>query len=162
MASNNFFTLFGIPFSYHIDAEQLEQRYTTLIQQTHPDNIQQLSELEQQVSTQKNALIHRAYSVLMEPITRAEHIAEILKVDTEQSLSTSFLMQQLELEELIQENDNATKEKAHRQLTEELQQLCDQFDRQISLENFKNLGDTLNQMRFLNSFINRLHNAPNN
>jgi len=103
----NYFQLFGIEVTFDVDLNQLSQTYQTLQKAVHPDRFAHASSQDQLLAVQKSAEINDAYQTLKQPLKRAEYILTLRGVDlpNEQHTfgDTAFLMQQMELREMLDE-----------------------------------------------------------
>ena len=108
----NYFELFQIDVSFDVDLANLSSSYQTLQKAAHPDKFAHASEQEQRIAVQKSAHINDAYQTLKHPLLRAEYILVERGVDMpneQQSFSdTSFLMQQMELREMLEDVQHAS------------------------------------------------------
>lgn len=57
----DYFTLFGLPARYRVDASQLTSRYQELQRQFHPDRFASQPERERLMALQQAATINDAY-----------------------------------------------------------------------------------------------------
>ncbi len=111
----DFFRLFNLPIRFEIDSAKLDQRYRALQTQVHPDKFAHLSESERRLSVQWATRVNEGYQTLRNPLNRARYLLALHGVDTQEesntSMPTDFLMQQMEwreaLEEARQAKDNA-------------------------------------------------------
>jgi len=170
----NYFQLFGIETSFDVDVSLLSQSYQTLQKTVHPDRFAHASPQEQLLAVQKSAEINDAYQTLKQPLKRAEHILTLRGVampNDQQSFSdTSFLMQQMELREMLGEvrfadDTEAAFEHAQQVLAQEYQQLVDVMQQKI-LENNSAANaiacDNLRKLKFyqkLNIELDRLEDS---
>lgn len=103
----NYFELFHIDVSFDVDLPNLSSSYQTLQKSAHPDKFAHASEQEQRIAVQKSAQINDAYQTLKYPLLRAEYILVERGVDMpneQQSFrDTSFLIQQMELREMLED-----------------------------------------------------------
>lgn len=103
----DFFHLFGLPSSYHLDNTLLDQRYHALQLQVHPDKFSHLSEAERRVSMQWATRVNEAYQTLTNPIKRARYLLSLHGVETQEETNTAmpvdFLVEQMEWREAIEE-----------------------------------------------------------
>lgn len=170
----NYFQLFAIDVSFDIDVNHLSQSYQALQKTVHPDKFAHASSQEQLLAVQKSAEINDAYQTLKQPLKRAEYILTLRGVDMpneQQSFGdTSFLMQQMELREMLDEVKYADDTEAaftHAQdvLAQEYQQLLELVQQQI-LENNAAANalacDNLRKLKFyqkLNIEVDRLEDS---
>ncbi|HCU67528.1 MAG TPA: co-chaperone HscB [Rheinheimera sp.] len=101
----NYFQLFQVPAQFDLDLTELGTRYLELQRNFHPDNFAAASERDRLLAVQQAANINDAYHSLKQPLLRAEHLLALrgVKISHEQRsfTDTSFLMQQMELRELL-------------------------------------------------------------
>lgn len=170
----NYFQLFGIEVSFDVNLNHLSQTYQTLQKAVHPDRFAHASSQEQLLAVQKSAEINDAYQTLKQPLKRAEYILTQRGVEMpneQKSFSdTSFLMQQMELREMLGEvrfadDVDAAFEHAQQILAQEYQQHLDTMRQQI-LENNAAANalacDNLRKLKFyqkLNIEIDRLEDS---
>ncbi len=170
----NYFQLFGIEVSFDVDLNQLSQTYQTLQKAVHPDRFAHASSQEQLLAVQKSAEINDAYQTLKQPLKRSKYILTLRGVDMpneQQSFSdTAFLMQQMELREMLGEvkfadDVDAALSNAQRVLAQKYQQLLDLMREQI-LENNATANalacDNLRKLKFyqkLNIEVERLEDS---
>ena len=105
---NNFFTLLGLPQQFEVDQQLLKKRARELQRQYHPDRFTNATPQEQRLAAQFSAQVNTASSVLANPVQRALHLLELHNIAADAQNHTekdsSFLMQQLELRETLEEN----------------------------------------------------------
>ncbi len=117
------------------------------------------------MAVQKSAMINDAYQILKNPLQRAEYLLKIrgTEMPSEQSSfrDTGFLMQQMELRELIAEvkfsdDPESAYSDAEQTLNSQYQQLFDQLKQQLAQDNSE--SDTLacDNLRKL-KFYQKLH-----
>lgn len=101
--SQNYFELFGIQPSFHIDLDALAKIQTRLQANFHPDRYVNASERDRRLSVQMMALINEAGKTLKNPVTRGAYLLQMngvaLADDSETTSDTAFLMEQMELRE---------------------------------------------------------------
>ena len=101
----NYFQLFQVPAQFDLDLTELGTRYLELQRNFHPDNFASASERDRMLAVQQAANINDAYHSLKQPLLRAEHLLALrgVKISHEQRsfTDTVFLMQQMELRELL-------------------------------------------------------------
>ncbi len=170
----NYFQLFNIEVSFDVDLSQLSQTYQTLQKAVHPDRFANASSQEQLLAVQKSAEINDAYQTLKQPLKRAEYILILRNVDMpneQQSFSdTAFLMQQMELREMLGEVKFADDvelalRNAQQILMQEYQQLLALMSEQILANNAATNAlacDNLRKLKFyqkLNIEVERLEDS---
>jgi molecular chaperone HscB len=107
---SNFFELFQLPVSYDVDLNQIQQHYTSLQRQVHPDKFASASDQEKRLSMQQTSWINEAQTTLKDPVLRANYLLQLKGADKDQGVETtmdaSFLMQQLEMRERLENIKN--------------------------------------------------------
>ncbi|WP_281556358.1 co-chaperone HscB [Thalassomonas sp. RHCl1] len=161
----NYFQLFGLDSGFEVDTLKLSELYQALQKSVHPDRFAHASTQEQAMAVQKSAMINDAYQILKNPLQRAEYLLKIrgTEMPSEQSSfrDTGFLMQQMELRELIAEvkfsdDPESAYSDAEQTLNSQYQQLFDQLKQQLAQDNSE--SDTLacDNLRKL-KFYQKLH-----
>ncbi len=104
--TSNFFELFGLPVTYDVNLNQIQQQYMTLQKQVHPDKFANASDLEKRLSMQQTSWINEAQTTLKDPVLRAIYLLKLSGVDfsleNETTMDAAFLMQQLEMRERLE------------------------------------------------------------
>ncbi|ANI31214.1 co-chaperone HscB [Yersinia entomophaga] len=154
----DYFTLFGLPARYLVDASQLTSRYQELQRQFHPDRFASQPERERLLALQQAATINDAYQTLKHPLKRAEYMLSLQGFDlsNEQHTlrDTAFLMEQLELrEELDAIERQADAESAlaafNARLAVMTQKRSEQMVQELDNQQWINAADTVRKLRFL-------------
>ncbi|WP_075181504.1 co-chaperone HscB [Pantoea sp. 1.19] len=102
----DYFTLFGLPQSWDIDAAALTSRFQELQRQYHPDRFATESESVRLQAVQQAATLNQGYQALRSPLPRAEYLLSLHGFDINNEQHTmrdaAFLMEQLELREELE------------------------------------------------------------
>jgi molecular chaperone HscB len=97
--SANHFELFGLPVTFAIDANALDEAYRALQTEVHPDRYAGGSDAERRAASEQSARINEAYKVLKNPVERGRYLLALRGVDafdeTDTRLSVDFLEAQL-------------------------------------------------------------------
>lgn len=105
--ADDHFSLFGLPARFDVDAEQLEQAWRAVAARVHPDRYATASAAERRVAMQWSARANEAYRQLRDPLLRARYLCEQAGVDLQTesntSMDTDFLMQQMAWREMLDE-----------------------------------------------------------
>ncbi len=88
---NNYFALFKIEPSFHIDLHELERRYIELSRKFHPDLNN--GEIYRIVD------INKAYKILQSPLTRAEYLLDLFNIEAD--VDFDVLDESMEIREYI-------------------------------------------------------------
>lgn len=95
----NHFELFGLPATFAIDIDALDDAYRALQTEVHPDRFAGGSDAERRVALQTSTRVNEAYQALKDPVERARYLLALRGVDafdeTDTSLSVEFLEEQL-------------------------------------------------------------------
>lgn len=106
-SGGDFFALFGLKTSFHLDDEDLHRRYRKLQAAAHPDRFAGESDSEVQAAQAAASRINDAYRTLKDPLLRADYMLSAKGVnalaETGAKMSESFLMQQMEWREVLEE-----------------------------------------------------------
>ena len=107
MASDDYFDLFGLPRRFALDSAALEAAWRDVAARVHPDRFALASPAERRVAMQWAARANEAYRQLRDPLLRAQYLCEQAGVDLQTesntSMDTAFLMQQMEWREMLDE-----------------------------------------------------------
>ena len=102
----NYFDLFGIPVSYDVDFNKLQQRYRVLQKAVHPDKYANASSQERRISMQQTSLVNQALHTLKHPVERAVYLLQLkgvdFSMDNETTMDAAFLMEQMEMREKLE------------------------------------------------------------
>ncbi|WP_025135999.1 Fe-S protein assembly co-chaperone HscB [Achromobacter sp. DH1f] len=105
MAGDDHFSLFGLPARFDLDPQALETAWRTVAAQVHPDRFATASPAERRVAMQWAARANEAYRLLRDPLLRARYLCEQAGVDLQTesntSMDTAFLMQQMTWREML-------------------------------------------------------------
>jgi molecular chaperone HscB len=101
------FHLFGVPRRFEQDRAALDARWRALQAQVHPDRFAAEGSAAQRVAMQWAVRVNEAYQRLKDPLRRAAYLCELngTPVDAESNtaMPTSFLMQQMEWREALED-----------------------------------------------------------
>ena len=99
------FELFGLPQTFRVDRQRLDQRYRELQRVIHPDRYVNAGDVERRVSAQQAMQINAAYQTLKDPLHRGRYLLELAGIDHNDEHRTTrdvrFLMEQMELREAL-------------------------------------------------------------
>lgn len=102
-----YFELFDLSPSYHIDLADLKTRFLKLSRFFHPDRFVLKPDAEKNEAEEKSALINKAFKILSNEDSRLKYLLELHHVIKEEeiyTLSEEFLMEMMDINDLIQEN----------------------------------------------------------
>lgn len=153
----NFFELFGLEPSYHLDVAKLSQRHKDLLLATHPDRFANSTESEQLAAVRLAADANQGFAVLKDAYLRAIYLLQLAGTDPLAENATNvmpmeFLEQQMELNEQLEEienkNDTAQASQLAKQLSQEIDEQLDQLGPQLE-NNHEQAIATVRRLRYL-------------
>lgn len=101
----NYYQLFGLEAKFNLDLTELSATYQALQKTVHPDRFAHSSSQQQLLAVQKSAEINDAFQTLKQPILRGEYLLKLrgteLPLEQESFGDVSFLMEQMELREML-------------------------------------------------------------
>jgi len=101
----NHFALFQLPQRFAIDLAALEKAYHSVQSQAHPDKFVHATGAEKRVAMQWATRANEAYQTLKNPLKRASYLCELhgvdLQTESNTSMPSAFLMQQMEWREAL-------------------------------------------------------------
>lgn len=105
---DNHFALFGLAEHFALDAALLDRAYRDVQTQVHPDRFAGGGAAEQRVALQWATRANEAYRVLRDPLQRARYLCELRGENPADehntAMSSTFLMQQLEWREALDDS----------------------------------------------------------
>lgn len=164
----NHFELFGLTPRYEIDIAALESTFRSLQNQVHPDKFAHLSEAEKRVSMQWSTRVNEAYQTLKSPLNRAVYLLQLQGIDalaqTNTQLPLSFLMQQIEWRETIQDaqqmRDLGELQRVEADVAEHSKQWREQLLVQIDQQqDWSAATDTVRQLKFVTKIMSEIDDA---
>ena len=99
----NHFELFHLDPQFGLDLSKLDAAYREVQSKVHPDKFVQASDAEKRVAMQWSTRANEAYQTLKKPLKRATYLCELhgvdLQTESNTSMPTAFLIQQMEWRE---------------------------------------------------------------
>jgi len=164
----NFFKLFGLHEQFRLENVPLEEQYRSLQTQVHPDKFAHLSEAEKRVSMQLATRVNEAYQTLRNPVRRARYLLSLHGVDTQEETNTSmpmsFLMEQMEWREAVEEAQQAADmsqlEKLEARLQKEVSHLHKLLEVKIDDEhNYSAAAEAVRKLKFMEKLAEEISSA---
>ncbi len=164
----DFFSLFALPARFQIDVTALEASYRNLQAQVHPDKFAHLTDADKRLAMQWATRVNEGYQALRNPLDRARYLLSLHGVDTQEdsntSMPTEFLMQQMEwreaLEEALQAKDIDALETLEQRVQHEVrvlqQQLAADLDGQ---HDFAAASGIVRKLKFLERLTEEIGSA---
>ena len=150
----NYFELFGLSPAFAIDMPRLDDAYRKLQRHVHPDKHVVGSSTEQRYAAQRAALANEAYEALRRPLPRARHLVQLHNVDPDAgALPSSFLFQQMEFREAVQQarrsRDHSALSNLRITIQRDLESLLGKLAQQIDSEgDFENAARSTQMLQF--------------
>jgi molecular chaperone HscB len=156
----NHFDLFQIPARFAINAAQLDAAYREVQGSVHPDKFVAASDAEKRVAMQWATRANEAYKTLKNPLRRAAYLCELngvdLGIESNTTMPTAFLMQQMEwresLDEARSERDTARLEVLEQALNEARRQAVARIAELLEQSKFSEAGERVRELMFVEKF----------
>jgi molecular chaperone HscB len=105
------FELFGLPRRFALNRPDIDARWKALQAEVHPDRFASQGASAQRLAMQWAIRVNEAYQRLKDPLKRAAYLCELAGVpigaEDNTAMPASFLAQQLEWREALDEADDA-------------------------------------------------------
>lgn len=130
----NYFDFYGLKPGLILDLKELKDKFLLYSRRYHPDHFVLQNESQQAEAEDQSALNNKAFKTLMDPDLRIKYVLELkgrIKEEEILTLSPDFLMEMMEINDLIQEDPARAKDQLKNieiQLDEEVQPLLKSFD----------------------------------
>lgn len=161
--SKNYFDLFHLPVGFAVDAKRLAERYRSLQAATQSDCLPVTAEVEKPASIRASTQFNEAYRTLKDPLARARYLLRLHTGDADMpgdnNKDGSFLMEQMELREILAEAQNRPNPQAA--VANVLTQLAEQsaaLDKELeglfadpSAENLEAAREVVRKLQFLDN-----------
>ena len=156
-----YFQLFGLPETFSLNENELEQTHRQLIAQFHPDKFAAASAFEQKQAVMMSAMVNQAYAVLRHPIDRAAYLLQQQNINPDDPNNTQvapeFLMQQMQWREALAnakiDNNQDKIQQIKQEVQQNYQQLLVQLQQQFEQQDYANASHNVRQGRFLNKLL---------
>lgn len=102
----NYFELYEVPISFHVDQGLLKKKYYALSRQYHPDFFTNSPDKEQAGILEKASLVNKGYKVLQNPDETIKYILQLkslLQEEEKFELDPQFLMEVMDINEELME-----------------------------------------------------------
>ncbi|KAG7490598.1 iron-sulfur cluster co-chaperone, mitochondrial [Solea senegalensis] len=148
----SYFKIMACDYTFTLDTQQLQKKYLQLQRLLHPDNFSQKSVTEQQYSESQSALVNKAYTTLLKPLSRGLYMLELegmhIKEGTE-SAHSAFFMELMEINEALDEAQTPEEANKIGQDTKgKLAELTEQIDTALRKGELQNAQALLIQMKY--------------
>jgi molecular chaperone HscB len=163
----NHFALFQLPQRFAIDMKALEQAYHQVQGQAHPDKFAHASDAEKRVAMQWATRANEAYQTLKNPLRRARYLCELhgvdLQTESNTSMAPTFLMQQMEWRETLDDakagKDIDALEQLNSELTSEKKAEVARIEKLLDADDYIQAAQLVRQLMFLDKFGDEIGDA---
>ena len=154
------FALFQLKPVFAIDAAQLDAAYRELQARVHPDKFAAATDAEKRVAMQWATRANEAYQTLKHPLKRASYLCEMhgvdLGIESNTTMPTAFLMQQMTWREALDDARDARNLAALEALESELRAVRKQqlqvIETHLDAGQFNQAGEQVRQLMFIEKF----------
>jgi molecular chaperone HscB len=154
------FALFQLKPVFAIDAAQLDAAYRELQARVHPDKFAAATDAEKRVAMQWATRANEAYQTLKHPLKRASYLCEMhgvdLGIESNTTMPTAFLMQQMTWREALDDARDARNLAALEALESELRaartQQLQVIETYLDAGQFDQAGEQVRQLMFIEKF----------
>ena len=156
----NHFELFQLPPTFAVDQDALDAAYREVQGRVHPDRFVNATDTEKRVAMQWATRANEAYQTLRNPQKRAQYLCEINGVDLQTESNTampaSFLMQQMEWREALEDaraaKDAGALDELDAQVRRERKSMLEQVGKQLDAGDYHAAAQGVRAMMFLDKF----------
>ena len=156
----NHFALFNLPQQFALDTLALDTAYREVQNKVHPDKFVSAPDAEKRVAMQWATRANEAYKTLKSPFLRAAYLCELhgvdLQVESNTSMPTAFLMQQMEWREALDDardgHDMAALENLDKELRDAKRVLLEKIASLLDSDQYQAAGEAIRQLMFLEKF----------
>ncbi len=166
----NYFQFFSLEPAFHLDEVALKRAYLLKSREFHPDYFTLASEEEKNHALDMTTQNNEAYKVLSDTTKRLEHILRIYQIlteGTEDKMDPAFLMEMMEINEMIMEVQMEKNEKLllkvqaeiltkSKTMDEEANEHTVLFDQTKEMNHLEALKDYYFKKKYLRRILDRL------
>ena len=164
----DFFVLFGLPRRFRIDEPVLEAAYHELHTRVHPDRHAHLPDADRRRAMQWATRVNEAFSTLKNPLSRARYLVELsghdIGLENNTAMSPTFLMEQMEWREAVEEAEEAADagalEQLHQRLRGQSRELMTTLERQLDTDaDIASASESVRRLMFLDKLRHEIDDA---
>lgn len=160
----NYYELFNIPVSPKVDMSVLQKKYYELQRAAHPDFHSGASEEEKQTLLELSAHINKAIVIFKDEQKSIAYFLElkgVLETDDKYALPNDFLMEMMELNEVLEDNNRESVVSAiqaiETHLAGSINGLLQKNDAEFTEEALNRLKGYYYKKKYLQRILDRLH-----
>ncbi len=155
--TQDYFTLFGLPRRFALDAAALEGAWHRMQAQVHPDRHAHLPEADRRRAMQWASRVNEGFRTLKDPLARAQYLLVLAGVDagleTNTAMAPEFLIEQIEWREAVEEARTAGEvdalEQLHLKLSRHDREVRERLARELDLEHdYEAAAETVRRLMF--------------
>jgi len=127
----NYFELFNIPVSLHVDTASLTKKYFELQKKYHPDFYTQSGEAEQEEALEKSSAINKALKVLQHKESTIKYVLQLkglLEEEEKYQLPPDFLMEVMDLNENLSADSTTALDTFESSIYSEVKPIIENYD----------------------------------
>ncbi len=156
----NYFELFDIPVSLHVDKATLPKKYFELQKKYHPDFYTQSDEAEQQDMLEKSSAINKALKTFQNKDSTIKYVLQLkglLEEEEKYSLPPDFLMDVMELNENLGANSTEAIVAFENDIYAEVKPIIETYnDNTISTAELLKIKEYYFKKKYLQRILDRL------
>ena len=156
----NYFELFDIPVSIHVDKAAIAKKYVELQKKYHPDFFTQENEEAQENSLEISSAINKAMKVFKTTDATLKYVLElkgILEEEEKYPLPPDFLMEVMELNENLTDDSVAAIEDFEKDIYAEVGAIIEHYnDATITSQELQKLKEYYYKKKYLHRILERL------
>jgi molecular chaperone HscB len=164
----NYFELFEIPVSLHVDPSSIQKKFYELSRRYHPDYYAQSGEEEQSEALENSSMVNKAYKTFQNQDATLRYVLELhnlIEEEEKYKLDPEFLMEVMEINEELMDVDEMagllrTREKANQLLEriyEEIKPLIENYnDSKASHEDLLKVKDYYFRKKYIYRILDAL------
>jgi len=130
----NYFEFYGLKPGLILDLKELKSKFLLFSRLNHPDHFALENDADQSAAEENSALNNKAYKTLLDQDLRIKYVLELkgkIKEEETLTLSPDFLMEMMDINDLIQENPELARtqlKNIEEALDQEARPLLESFD----------------------------------
>lgn len=163
----SYFELFNLEPRFGIVTEQLDLAYRSLASRVHPDRYAHADAGTQRTALQLATDANEAYRTLKKPLLRARHLLGLRGIETNErgaSVSTAFLMEQMEWREALSDAKTARDGHALQTLTRAVRNHMATLQQRLAVlldteQNNSAAAEATYQLMFVEKLLNDIDDA---